>query len=521
MSEASSSGAAEAVKQVRAVAGSVVDDVASGRWRRVGLVGVSLGVVAVGAAAGIAAERLTLGREMRRRAGAEIEAAAPFGSLHGTPRTVAAPDGTELYVELDGSGWPETVRSPVPAESGADAPTPGPATAGPWPARGDAEAQAQNRAQAAAQAQPPAQLQAQNRARGQDQARTGPAPAPAGPAPAPAPRAARKGWLGLFRGTAAQTADEAADEAEAGRPAAVEPLPLTVVFCHGYCLSQDSWHFQRAAFRDGLRLVFWDQRSHGRSERSRSHLAGEPAGIDQLGGDLKAVLDAVAPEGPLVLVGHSMGGMTVMALADRYPELIRDRVAAVALFGTTAGSWSGVTLGLPAYGAKVLHRVAPGVLRALGRQRDLVERSRRLGSDLTSVLYRKFSFGSDDVDPAVERFAQRLLEATPIDVVAEFFPAFPQHEKTAALAAFRDIPVLVMAGDRDLLTPPAHSEAIAAELPDAELVIVPETGHLVMLERPALVDAALARLLEQAAGRTGAPLPQSVRDLALGEVLTS
>lgn len=53
------------------------------------------------------------------------------------------------------------------------------------------------------------------------------------------------------------------------------PEPLTVVFCHGYCLNQDSWHFQRAALREGLRLVFWDQRSHGRSERSRSYLAGE------------------------------------------------------------------------------------------------------------------------------------------------------------------------------------------------------------------------------------------------------
>ena len=71
-----------------------------------------------------------------------------------------------------------------------------------------------------------------------------------------------------------------------------------MVLCHGYCLNQDSWHFQRAALRGSLRLVCWDQRSHGRSERSRSYLAGEPASIDQLGSDLKAVLDAVAPTGP-------------------------------------------------------------------------------------------------------------------------------------------------------------------------------------------------------------------------------
>lgn len=451
MSAVAGAAAVEAVQQVRAAAGSMVGDVAAGRWRRAGLVGLTVGVVAAGAAAGVAVERMTIGRDMRRRAGLEVDSAAVFGTLRGSPRTVAAPDGTELYVELDGSGW--TVPAPTVPDAEASAPS------------------------------------------------------------------GRKGWLGRLRPTGANTGTGPLGGVLSGVGSwlGMTPTqPLTVVFCHGYCLNQDSWHFQRAAFREGLRLVFWDQRSHGRSERSRSHLAGLPTGIDQLGGDLRAVLDAVAPTGPLVLVGHSMGGMTVMALADQYPELFAERVAAVALIGTTAGSWSGVTLGLPSYGAKVLHRVGPTLLKALGRQRELVERSRRLGSDFTSVLYRKFSFGTENVDPAVERFAQRMLEATPIDVVAEFFPAFGLHEKKAALAVLRDIPTLVLAGTRDLLTPPEHSEAIAAELPDAALVIVQDAGHLLMLERPELVNAQLALLLEQAARRTGAPLPQAVRELAHG-----
>ncbi|OEV19842.1 lipase, partial [Streptomyces nanshensis] len=61
--------------------------------------------------------------------------------------------------------------------------------------------------------------------------------------------------------------------------------PLTVVFSHGYCLSQDVWHFQRAALRGAVRCVYWDQRSHGRSARAA---AGEPVSIDLLGRDLKA-----------------------------------------------------------------------------------------------------------------------------------------------------------------------------------------------------------------------------------------
>ncbi|MEU9042078.1 MULTISPECIES: alpha/beta hydrolase [unclassified Kitasatospora] len=381
---------------------------------RAGVIGISVGVLAAGAAAGVAIERLTVGRAMRRRARVELDASAPYGSLRGRPRTVAAPDGTELYVELDGAGW--------------DLPD------------GDIHSSE----------------------------------------------------------------------------------PLTVMFCHGYCLNQDSWHFQRAALREGMRLVFWDQRSHGRSERSRSYLAGEPAGIDQLGGDLKAVIDAVAPTGPLVLVGHSMGGMTVMALADQHPELFRERVAGVALIGTLAGDWNQVNLGLPKAGAKLFKKVAPGMVKLLGRQVDLVEATRRLGSEVTAVFYRRFSFGGRDVDPGVVRFAEQLLDATAIDVVAEFYPVFGAHEKYEALAALRGLPALVLAGTKDLLTPSAHSEAMAERLPGAELVLADGAGHLVMLERPELVDRELALLLRRATDFAGAaPLPAAVLDLARGSAAGS
>src|SRR6266576_5379782 len=108
------------------------------------------------------------------------------------------------------------------------------------------------------------------------------------------------------------TGDGVALHAEINGPSAA---PVTVVFCHGYTLNQDCWHFQRRDL-SGHRLVFWDQRDHGRSGRS----AEGSGSLGQLGADLKAVIDAAAPgPAPLVLVGHSMGGMTIMALADQYP----------------------------------------------------------------------------------------------------------------------------------------------------------------------------------------------------------
>ncbi|WP_425281875.1 alpha/beta fold hydrolase [Streptomyces ficellus] len=368
---------------------------AAGNWRRAGFAGAAIGVVAAGAAAGVAIERLTVGRGMRRKARLALDAAGPYGSLRGTPGRAEADDGTPLYYEVD----------EVEADGSA-------------------------------------------------------------------PRRRR-----LF-----------------GRRT---PGPVTVVFSHGYCLNQDSWHFQRAALRGLVRTVHWDQRSHGRSGRGAAQQGPDrvPVSIDQLGRDLKTVLDAAAPEGPLVLVGHSMGGMTVMALAEQYPELIRERVVGVAFVGTSCGNLGEVNYGLPVAGVNAVRRVLPGILRALGSQAELVERGRRATADLFAGLIKRYSFSSRDVDPAVARFAERMIEGTPIDVVAEFYPAFTEHDKAEALGVFAEVPVLALAGDQDLVTPSSHTEAIAGLLPDAELVIVPDGGHLVMLEHPETVTDRLADLL--------------------------
>ncbi|EPD61086.1 MULTISPECIES: alpha/beta fold hydrolase [unclassified Streptomyces] len=391
MSESS----AEAVAAVASATG------AAGNWRRAtGFAGAAIGVVAAGAAAGVAIERLTVGRGMRRKARLALDSAGPYGSLRGVPGKATAEDGTELYYEVDEVD-PEAV-------------------------------------------------------------------------PALGPRRRR-----LF-----------------GRKA---PAPVTVVFSHGYCLSQDSWHFQRAALRGVVRTVHWDQRSHGRSGRGVQQVRdGVPVSIDQLGRDLKAVIDAAVPTGPIVLVGHSMGGMTVMALADQYPELVRDRVVAVALVGTSSGRLGEVNFGLPVAGVNAVRRVLPGVLKALGQQAALVEKGRRATADLFAGVIKRYSFASRDVDPAVARFAERMIEGTPIDVVAEFYPAFTDHDKTEALEHFAGLPVLVLAGIGDLVTPSEHSEAIADLLPDAELVLVPDAGHLVMLEHPEVVTDRLADLLTRA-----------------------
>ena len=109
--------------------------------------------------------------------------------------------------------------------------------------------------------------------------------------------------------------------------------PLTVVFCHGFTARLAEWELQRAALRGRARLVLWDQRGHGRSAVTPL----PDATIGRTGQDLGQVLDAVVPTGPVVLVGHSMGGMSVMALARQRPELFGTRVVGVFLLATSAG----------------------------------------------------------------------------------------------------------------------------------------------------------------------------------------
>jgi pimeloyl-ACP methyl ester carboxylesterase len=288
---------------------------------------------------------------------------------------------------------------------------------------------------------------------------------------------------------------------EVDDPAAGRGSALTVVLVHGWSLTLDSWIYQRPELAALGRVVLYDQRGHGRSGRGdREHST-----IDQLGRDLARVIAEVAPAGPVVLVGHSMGGMTIMALADQRPELFGSRVVGVALFSTSPGSLAGVTLGIPAGTAQLLRRVAPALFDQLSRRPALVARGRAVASDLELMLTRHYSFASD-VPPALVRFVSQMIASTPLTTIADFYGAFESHDKLAALDALNHVETLVLVGESDLLTPADHSREVFRRVPGGRLVVVPAAGHLVMLEHPETVNAHLRSFLLRA-GRDIAQVP--------------
>ena len=261
----------------------------------------------------------------------------------------------------------------------------------------------------------------------------------------------------------------------------------TLVLAHGYVQSCRVWDRQVAALltaRPDLRVLSYDHRGHGRSGRSPAELAE----LGQLGRDLAAVLDTL-PEGPVVLAGHSMGGMTVMAFAEQHPELIGPRVVGVALVGTSPGRLAEVTYGLP-------RAVARGAQALLPRSNELARRRESAGKRaLPNRWMSRLIFGKG-ARPADVRMTMDVMARCSAATVADFHATFGEHDRLAALAALSDVPVTVLVGSRDLLCPVSHSEAIAQALPHSTLLVYPGAGHMVQLERAAEVSRRLVELCE-------------------------
>lgn len=273
--------------------------------------------------------------------------------------------------------------------------------------------------------------------------------------------------------------------------------PLTVVFSHGFTARLVEWDLQRAAVRDRARLVLWDQRGHGRSGWTKLTRAT----IDRTGRDLGEVLDTTTPSGPVVLAGHSMGGMSILALARQRPELFGDRVVGVFLLATSAGGL--VETGLAGWLIKMVRwtGLLPLYLRFLQWLAPLLERFRRRGSAIGRRVTRRLLFGRDDADPQLVRLVQGLLEETPFPVTMAFYATFLDHDESAALQVLRRVPVTVVAATHDRLTPVDHGRRMAAVIGEsAELVVVPGAGHSVNLTRTRIVDDALLALLDRVEG---------------------
>ncbi|MCV7194470.1 alpha/beta fold hydrolase [Mycolicibacterium brumae] len=265
---------------------------------------------------------------------------------------------------------------------------------------------------------------------------------------------------------------------------------VTVVFAHGFCNSMRAYHFQRRdmteVWGDQVRMVFYDQRGHGEST------AGRPRDytIEQLGRDLETVLTVLAPRGEVVLVGHSMGGMTVLSHARQYPDRYGRNIVGAAIISSAAEGISRSPLG------EILQNPALEAARFTARYvPGLVHRGRGLARSILAPVLQAASFGDEAVSPTVVRYTEDMTHTTPVPTMVGFLHALGVHNETAGLIALARIPTLIACGTADVLTTPEHSEDMASMLPKAELLLVDGAGHMVQLEQPEIVNEALERLV--------------------------
>jgi len=264
----------------------------------------------------------------------------------------------------------------------------------------------------------------------------------------------------------------------------------TVVLAHGWTEQLAYWGPVIKHLRTkGLRVVAYDLRGHG---RSRPAVDGDYA-LERFGEDLEAVLVAAGAgtdREPATVVGHSLGAMSIAAWAEQHD--VRARTRAAALVNTGLGDLVSGQLLLPQVGRFLNHPRASHMI--IGSHAPVPPFS----TPFQQAMIRYIAFGPHATRGDVAFYERMLIDTSP-DARAAVGVALSDMDLWHAVASIT-VPTLVIAGDSDRLTPPAHARRIAETLPiPAGLVELAETGHMSPLERPREVANALQRLVRETA----------------------
>jgi pimeloyl-ACP methyl ester carboxylesterase len=273
---------------------------------------------------------------------------------------------------------------------------------------------------------------------------------------------------------------------------------LTVVLLHGWTLDTRLWRRQMADLTGRLSapvtVLAYDIRGHGRSTATNRRSAT----LTQLADDLAAVLRERVPTGRIVLVGHSLGGMTIMEYAHRYRTQFAKRVAGVVFVATSAEGSRHTTYGLSPTLASLVRLVEVSSAEILARSGSW--RPHRLIMPVLGPGLRWLVFGTN-ADARALRLTTAMIGSARLGTIGGFRPAVRSHERVGALAAMTGLPVSVLVGSRDRLTPRRCAENIAAAIPGADHRVLDDAGHMLPLERPDDVTDAIAQVCRRALRR--------------------
>ncbi|MDL9936916.1 alpha/beta hydrolase [Gordonia sp. ABSL1-1] len=276
-----------------------------------------------------------------------------------------------------------------------------------------------------------------------------------------------------------------------------------VVMVHGWTCNTSYWYPQINHLVGDREVIAYDQRGHGRSERGRTRPS-----VALLGRDLEAVLTAVVPKGRrAVLVGHSMGGMTIMSWAAQFPEKIAERVSNVVLTSTAAKAVVQNHMLVPVDLPRYTRPFAPVVSRLVTSAPVPVPHT-RYGAPLSHYIALGPNARKAHLD-----FVDEMITACPPRARAGWGSAMGKLDVTTGLEAL-SVPTTVVVGTADRLTPRTHAEQMAEVLRRngslREFVIYDGVGHMSSIEADERFNDLLDAILDEpdaarAALETSAP----------------
>jgi pimeloyl-ACP methyl ester carboxylesterase len=242
-----------------------------------------------------------------------------------------------------------------------------------------------------------------------------------------------------------------------------------VVLLHGFPLSRAMWVEQLSGIGSIYRVIAPDLRGHGESPA--------PEGVytmDEMADDVVELLDSLSISQPIVLGGLSMGGYVALSLVVRYP----DRVRGLMLFDTRAGA----------------DTPEAAQNREASARAVLVKDSAK---DVVDAMIPKL-FDPITLEQRPERVEplRAVMESnTPRGIAGALRGMAIRPDRRAELPGIQ-VPTLVLVGEHDLITPPAEAKALAAAIPNAQLEVIPESGHMAPYENPAAANSVILRFLK-------------------------
>lgn len=261
-----------------------------------------------------------------------------------------------------------------------------------------------------------------------------------------------------------------------------------VIFTHGWGLDSTIWNCARRDLATQMRLLTWDLPGMGRSR------LGADLSLEHFSDNLKAVIEQ-AGRRRVILVGHSIGGMTIQTLARDHPELVQERVAGVVLLNTTYINPLRTMILSPLLQALRLPVLQPLMYLMIGLQPLVWLMAWQSYLSGSAHMAQRLGFGPDVTRSQLEHVTL-LITRNPPGVQARGNLAMFRWDATDALTGL-GVPTLVLAGDRDIVTKAEAGQRIAAGIARAELRIVPRANHMGPLEQAAVYHEAIADFVRE------------------------